>query len=157
MTAKDSGACAPLSYGSSLKKRTFTYSVQIGNKLHRCIGDAKLNPYADCTNTIAALCNTTDPTWSSDSTKKTKCRNGVNDMFGLMNTYWQAVRRECGRWPFIQNGISYTGSPSSGTCATANTNLIGKAFYPLTDGTVLPVHKGLTDSLMKQLWGNPLV
>jgi hypothetical protein len=157
MTDSVSDTCSSPSTGSSLKKRTLVFSQEIGGYRYICNVDTNKNPFADCTNSIAKICNTTDPTWSSDSTKKDNCRNVVNTMFGQMNTYWQAVRRECGRWPFIQNDISYTGSPSSSTCATANTDLIEKAFYVLTDGTITSVHKGLPDSLMRQLWGNPLV
>jgi hypothetical protein len=72
------------------------WSQVIGNRIFTCNTDANKRPYNDCLNSMANICNTDDPTW--DSTKKANCQTGVNTMFGMMNTYWQAVRRDCGRW-----------------------------------------------------------
>ncbi len=74
-------------------------------------------------------------------------------MYGNMNTHWQNVRKECGKWPFTLNDVTSTGSPTSGTCATANTNLIENAFYIEKDGvTKGKIDLGFTNSQNTNLW-----
>ena len=136
--------------GSSLKKRNAVFSIQIGDREHLCVTDDKKNPYSICMNTMAVLCNTTD-NWSTE--KKRFCQSQLDNLFGYTSPYWQAVRKECGPWKW--NNADNAGSHTSSTCASANTELIGKAYYKLNGGTIMPVAYSLTDSLMKKLWSNP--
>ena len=74
-------------------------------------------------------------------------------MFGMMNSHWQNVRKECGRWPFTLNGVTSTGVYPSSKCASANSNLIANAYYIQKDGvTKVPVTSGFTNSQNKNLW-----
>ena len=130
------------------------FSQQIGGSgglTYTCNTDSNKSPYADCINSMAKICNTTDPTW--DSTKNANCQTGVNQMFGTFNSWWQAVRKECGQWPFTQNGTSYpAGVYQSPACTTANSNLIANAFYIQDDGSQVPITLGFTSSLNARLW-----
>jgi hypothetical protein len=127
-----------------------------GGSTYACNTDSNKNPYSDCINSMAKICNTTDPTW--DSTKKANCQTGVNKMFGNMNSHWQAVRYYCGQWPFTLNGVTYpAGVYPSTACTTANSNLIAKGFYRLMDGSQVPVTSVLTDSINLRLWGNTVL
>jgi hypothetical protein len=100
---------------------------------------------------MGKICNTTD-----SSFVKANCQTGVNTMFGMMNTHWQAVRKECGQWSWAENGQTFVGNSASSTCASANTNLIANAFYSYNDGLVR-VTSGLTESIKVQLWRNALL
>jgi hypothetical protein len=71
-------------------------------------------------------------------------------MFGMMNTHWQRVRKQCGQWSFTPNGITYPADPSD-NCATANSNLIANAFYIL-NGIQVRVDSGITESINVGLW-----
>jgi len=79
-------------------------------------------------------------------------------MFAGMSTHWRNVRKQCGQWPFTQNGISHTGVYPSENCATANKNLIANAYYSVLNvqkGAYekVPVTAGITDSINLRLWG----
>jgi len=118
----------------------------IGGYTYSCNTDSNMNPYADCLNSMAKICNTADPTFD-----KTRCHTGVNKMFGMMNEHWQRVRKQCGQWSF-----STYPADSSDNCDTANSNLIDKAFY-IHNGVPVPVTSGLTESIKVQLWNNALL
>jgi hypothetical protein len=102
---------------------------------------------------MAVLCNTSDPTWSSDAPKRDRCRNAVNTMYAGMNSWWHAVRRYCGKWPFPLNGQTYpAGVYPSTNCNSANSNLRTNAFYTQKDGVQVKVDLGITDSTNVGLW-----
>jgi len=137
-------ACLATGPALTLSKRILAFSQVIGSFKYTCNTDSNNNPYADCLNSMAKICNTTDSSFD-----KTRCQTGVNMMFGNMSTHWQAVRKECGQW-------SWNGSPasinaaSSSNCASANSNLRANAFY-IHDGDQ-KVTSGLTDSINQRLW-----
>ncbi len=124
---------------------------EIGGYKYTCNTDANKNPYADCLNTMAKICNTADPTFVL-----TRCHTGVNTMFGMMNNHWQRVRKQCGQWSFTSNGITYPVDPSD-KCDDANSNLIDKASYTRPDGVQVRVTSGITESIKVQLWSNALL
>lgn len=74
-----------------------------------------------------------------------------------MNSYWQNVRKECGKWSWF----GYTGIPSSATCATAIGILQLNSYYLFPD----PFNPGRfrkqyvtyesTNSIQQGLWNNP--
>jgi len=141
--------CLATGPARTLSKRTQTLSQVIAVIDYRsftCSTDTNKNPYADCLNTIAKICDTTDPTWSSNVEKRDRCRNAVNDMFGMMNEHWQRVRKQCGQWSFS----TYPADPSD-NCDTANSNLIDKAVYTRPGGVQVPVTE-LIESIKARLW-----
>ena len=123
----------------------------IGDRRFTCNTDDNRNPYADCLNSMAKICNTTDSSFD-----KTMCHTGVNTMFEMMNDHWKAVRRDCGQWSWTQNGETFVGNRASSNCATANSNLIANAFY-IYNGVQIRVDSGLTESIKVQLWSNALL
>ncbi len=143
-------ACLSSGPALTLTKRAEIFSLTLGSYKFTCNVDTNKNPFADCTNSMGKICNTSDPTWSSDAVKE-RCRTAVNDMYGNMSIHWQNVRINCGRWPFTQNGTSYTGVYPSPACTTANSNLILNAFYIL-NGNRVKVDSGFTDSTNVGLW-----
>ena len=148
-------ACLATGPALTLSKRTLTSSqviAVIGSYTYTCNTDSNKNPYADCLNSMAKICNTTD---SWNSTKKANCQNGVNQMFGNMSTQWQRVRKQSGRWSWYSSPASSTAA-SSFSCATANSNLTDKAAY-LDEDIRVPVTLGLTESLKVRLWSNALL
>jgi hypothetical protein len=150
-------ACPAFGPALTLSKRILAFSQVIGGYKYNCNTDSNKNPYADCLNSIAKICNTTDPTW--DSTKKANCQTGVNTMFGAFNSWWQAVRKECGQWKWTDQSI---GNKASSNCATANSNLIAKAYYTVWNSQTrayenISVTLGLTESIKVQLWSNALL
>jgi hypothetical protein len=134
---------------SPAEAQTLVWSQAIGGSTYTCNIDANKSPYPDCLNSMAKICSTTD---SWDSTKKANCQTGVNTMFGGMNSLWQAVRKECGKWTWTQNGISYTGAYPSTNCNFANSNLIAYGYYTQLDGSIVPVTTALTSSIKARLW-----
>jgi len=153
-------ACLATGPALTLSKRILAFSQVIGDRRFTCNTDDNKNPYADCTNTMAVLCNTTDPTW--DSTKKANCHTGVNTMYGAMNPWWKAVRKNCGQWPFTLNGITSTEVYPSTNCNDANSNLIANAYYTAWNSQKrayenIPVTSGLTESIKERLWNNALL
>jgi len=145
-------ACLAYASALTLAKRTEIFSLTLAGYKFACHVDTNKNPYADCTNSMAALCNTSDPTWSSDAVKRGRCRTAVNDMYGNMNPWWQAVRKNCGQWPFILNGITSTGVYPSSACTTANDNLIRNAVYNRLDGSTVKIDSSFTNSQNAGLW-----
>jgi hypothetical protein len=139
--------CLATGPAPSLSKRIPVYSQVIKGYSFTCNTDSYNNPYADCLNTMAKICNTADSSFD-----KTRCHTGVNTMFGMMNNHWQRVRKQCGQWSFTHNGITYPADPSD-NCNDANSNLIANAFYIKNDGvTRVPVTLGLTESTNVELW-----
>jgi len=141
----------------TLAKRTQVssqaYNQAFGGRRYTCHVDyPKKNPFADCTNSMAFLCNTSDTTWNSDGAKREICRTAVNQMYGQMNSYWQEVRKHCGQWSFIQNGQTFVGNSASSSCATANSNLRTNAFYIQKDLSTVYVTSEFTISQNYGLW-----
>jgi len=127
------------------------FSQVIGGDSYRCHVDTNKNPYFDCLNSMAFLC---DP--ARTSFNKTTCQTGVNQMFASMNSNWQEVRKECGHWPFTQNGISYTGVYPSNRCDSANSNLIANGFY-IQNGVRVPVTPVITETFNVKFWSNSIM
>jgi len=143
-------ACLATGPASPLQKRDQVFSQNIGSFRYTCNVDANGNPFQDCLNTQAKICNTTD--MGTDATRLSDCKNGVDKMALNMSTYWQAVRRECGQWPWIDG---FTGNKTSSGCVTANYNLTRNAYYIVPDPpTKVYVTSALTDSVNVGLWGN---
>ena len=144
-------ACLSSGSALSLEKRAQVFSQTIGSYKYTCNTDANLNPYADCLNSMAKICNSSDTATFS----KSLCQNGVNQMFGNMSTYWQKVRKECGQWSWY--GV--TGNKDDPDCASANTALENNANYLVWNPQTYVYDRsnvffGLTDSIKVRLWSN---
>jgi len=147
-------ACLAFDPALTLTKRILAFSQVIGSFKYTCNTDSNKNPYADCLNSMAKICNTT-----ASSFVKANCHTGVNMMYGNMSTHWQAVRKECGQWKWTDQSI---GNNASSNCATANSNLIAKAYYTVWNSQTvayenISVTLGLTESIKVQLWSNALL
>jgi len=140
--------CLATGPASPLQKRDQVFSQNIGSYRYTCTVDANGNPFQDCLNTQAKICNTTD--MGNDPARLSDCKNGVDKMALNMSTWWQAVRKECGQWPWIDG---FTGSKDTTNCAAANKNLIANAYY-LANGVRIYVTSNLTTSVNVGLWGN---
>ena len=70
-------------------------------------------------------------------------------MFGMMNTHWERVRKQCGQW--FWTDLTTKGVYPSQKCASANSNLIANAFYIL-NGIQVRVDSGITESINVGLW-----
>jgi len=138
-------ACLATGPALTLSKRILAFSQVIGSFKYTCNTDSYNNPYADCLNSMAKICNTTD-SWTLE--KKANCHTGVNMMFGNMSTHWQRVRKQCGQWSFS----TYPADPSD-NCVIANSNLRQQAYY-LDEDIRVPVTLGLTESIKARLWSN---
>jgi len=145
-------ACLSVGPALTLSKRILAFSQVIEGYTYSCNTDSNKNPYSDCLNSMAKMCNTTD----YSSFDKTRCHTGVNMMFGNMSTLWQNVRKECGQWSWTQNGQTFVGNSASSNCATANSNMTAKAYY-IQDGIRVNVTSGLTESIKARLWSNTLL
>jgi len=139
-------ACLATGPALTLSKRILAFSQAIGSFKYTCNTDSYNNPYSDCLNSMAKICNTTDSSFD-----KANCHTGVNMMFGNMSPYWQNVRKECGQWSWAENGQTFVGNSASSNCATANSNLRTNAFY-IHNGIRVPVDLGLTESTNVGLW-----
>jgi len=144
-------ACLSSGPALSFEKRALVFSQTIGGYKYTCNTDVNLNPYADCLNSMAKICNSSDTATFS----KSLCQNGVNQMFGNMSTYWKAVRKECGQWPWDV----FIGNPSSAGCAFANSALQNNSYYVVWNPETkvydrVNVFFGLTDSITVRLWNN---
>jgi len=129
----------------SLEKRILAFSDVIGSYKYTCNTDDNGNPFADCLNTMATICNSTSPDFLV-----TRCKDGVDKMTRNMSHLWQAVRKECGPWAWD----GFTGNKDSYNCASANTALHQNAYYTLPDLTKVKVTPALTDSVRVGLWSN---
>ncbi len=144
-------ACLASNAALTLTKRTEIFSLGLGSYKYTCnVHNTTKNLYSDCTNTMAVLCNTSDPTWSSDAVKRGRCRNAVNDMYGGMNSWWQAVRKQCGQW--FWTDLTTKGVYPSDNCATANANLRTNAEYIREDGIKVKIDSKFTNSQDAGLW-----
>jgi len=142
-------ACLATGPSSPLQKRVEIFSQNIGSFKYTCNVDVNRNPCQDCLNAQAKICN---PTYmGTDPTRLSDCKNGVDKMALNMSTWWQAVRKECGQWPWIDG---FTGNVASSNCASANSKLAQNAYYIGLDGSRTYVTSALTDSVNIALWGN---
>jgi len=143
-------SCLATEKTGPLMKRSITFSAVIGLFKFTCNVDELKNPFQDCLNTMAKLCN---PSYmSSDPTRISVCKNTVDTMFSGMSDLWQNVRRECGQWPWNQ----YTGAASSLPCVTANAALQENGYYVTPVGKIY-VTSSLTNSVNQGLWGATLL
>jgi hypothetical protein len=141
-------ACLATGPSSPLQKRVEIFSQNIGSFKYTCNVDVNLNPFQDCLNTQAKICNTTY--MGTDPTRLSDCKTGVNQMAQGMSPWWQAVRKECGQWAW--NG--FTGNVASSNCASANSKLAQNAYYIGPDGSRTYVTSALTNSVNAGLWNN---
>lgn len=144
-------ACLAAGPASPLVKRIQVFTVALDTFKYTCNVDDFRNPYQDCLNIMAKMC---DPVYlSTNSTRINYCKNSVNSLTLQMNFYWQKVRKECGQWPF--NGT--IGVATSVACADANIALQRNVSYTAVDGTLIKVTPALTDSVNQALWSNPVL
>jgi hypothetical protein len=143
-------ACLATGSATSLRKRILTFSQVFGTYKFTCNVDSNLNPFQDCLNTMAQICNVTYI--AGNPTRINDCKNGVDSMTGQMNIHWQNVRKACGQWPWYGT----TGSVASTNCASASSALQQNAFYITSVGSInVPV--SLTDSINRGLWSNTVL
>jgi len=146
-------ACLATGSATSLQKRILAFSAPIGSYRFTCNLDSNGNPFQDCLNAMAEICN---PSYLGvDTTRINYCRDAVNSMAGQMNVHWQLVRKECGQWKWTNaDGTIKIGSASSTNCSLANIALQQNAFY-ISGGVRINVPASMTESINKGLWKNP--
>lgn len=141
-------SCLSTGSASHVSKKSLTFSQNIGQLKFTCNTDAKRNPFQDCLNSIAAVCN---PSYiGNDPSRVSNCRNTIDTIADGLNSYWQDVRSECGQWSF-KGRIG-----SSSGCTDAVAALRANAYYVLPDGSKSYVTFQLTESLRVGLWQNPI-
>ena len=124
------------------------YSQTFGALKYTCVMDSKKQPNQDCMNTLAHICN---PAYlGTDQYRIANCKNAVDTIFTKLNPLWQAVRRECGQWPYA----GYTGDSSSEKCASANAQLRANVFYSQDAIFLGSFTSQFTESLRLGLWTN---
>ena len=133
---------SPLPSTSIIRTR-FSYEIDTLN--FNCTLDFFNNPRQDCFNTLAYICN---PTYlGTDPNRIANCKSSVDSVFNL-TPQWEAVRRECGQWPYA----GYTGNLSSSNCEAANAALTEYA-NQWRDGPFRSYFTfQLTESLSLGLW-----
>jgi len=141
--------CLATGPAPSLRKRAAVFSLALGEYLYTCNKDAKSNPYGDCLNSMAAICNS--EYMGTDPERLTTCRKAVDRINQQLNPDWQKVRRECGQWKWTDG---FTGSNTSVACINANKDLQQKAYYLDSFGNQIFVSAALTNSVNFGLWGN---
>jgi len=144
-------ACLATGTATSLQKRVLAFSQVIGSYKFTCNVDSNLNPFQDCLNTMAQICNSTYI--AGNTIRINDCKNGVDSMVGQMSSHWILFRQSCGQWPWYGT----TGSLTSTNCASANKALQANAFYITSDGSKINVPSSLTDSINKGLWSNTVL
>jgi len=141
-------ACLATGPATPLQRRTEIFSQNIGSFRFTCNVDDNLNPFQDCFNTQARICN---PTYMGfNATRLRDYKNGVDQMVEKMSSLWQAVRKQCGQWAWIDG---FRGNKDSAYCDKANSDLINKAYY-VADGSKIYVTSALTESVKAGLWSN---
>jgi len=133
----------------TLQKRTVVYTTILARSRFTCNVDEHLNPYQDCMNTMGRLCDR--GYMGSNTNLLTECKNAVDQMVQGMSPFWQAVRRECGQWAWI-DGIK--GKKTSSGCISAYSNLALNSYYIDEDGDRFYVPSSLIKSMDEGLWGN---
>lgn len=117
-----------------------------------CTVDSNKNPFQDCFNTMARLCNKNYI--SGSAARISNCKESVNEMFSKMGKDWKEVRKECGQWPWKEDKApKYVGAVTSNKCAKANSNLENVKYI---DGTV-NVSPILIKTLAERLWNNDIL
>jgi len=137
--------CLASGRARTLEKKILTFSLRIGEYEYTCNTDRNNNPYSDCLNSIAKICNPTDVTFD-----KSRCQSGVDKMVGQMNPWWRNVRIACGQWAWQ----GFIGSYTSSLCASANSNLTSNAYYTVEDGSRVQVTSKFTESIKMVLWSS---
>jgi len=140
-------ACLSTGPATPLTKRALVFTQNIGSLKFTCNTDTFGNPYQDCLNAQAAICN---PSYiSGNQDRINNCKSGVDTITRFLSSYWQDFRRSCGQWAF--NG-AVKGSSNSLSCTNANIALQRNSYYILQDGTKIPVPSELTESVIDGLW-----
>jgi len=134
--------------------QTEVFSTKIRGRTYTCNVDTNKNPYIDCFDTMPIICDPAELSW--DFRKRGNCQIGIDKMFASMSTLWQNLRKECGEWPFILNGKSYTGVYKSKKCATATINLMANGVY-IENGKRFAVTPSTTDSVSRNIWSNRII
>ena len=141
-------ACLSTGPATPLAKRIQIFSQNIGDFKFTCNNDALGNPYQDCLNAQAALCN---PSYiSRNSTRITECKNAVDTITKGLSTLWKNVRKNCGKWSFDGR----IGSVTSSNCNNANNALKANAYYILPDGNKQYLDTAFINSVKAGLWEN---
>jgi len=119
-----------------------------------CPVDSNGNPLQSCINSLAFFCGRKHIQGRSNRIEG--CKEAVKDYFSTMNSFWIALRRECGQWAWT-NG--YIGNATSSNCSDAKFALeqIQNANYTEADGTIAPVSSELINSIQELLWDNPYI
>jgi len=145
-------SCLATGSTSSMAKRAFVLSQSIVPDRFTCNKDDSNNPFQDCLNLQAAICNSSYI--KGNSARISTCKNSVDTMFRSLSSVWRDVRKYCGQWSF--DG-AVKGSSTSQSCTNANNALQADAKYSvMVDGvsSSFSVTAALTDSVKQFLWGN---
>ena len=143
--------CLSSGPATPLAKRTQTFSQNIGDLKFTCNTDSNQNPYQDCLNAMAYICN---PTYVGTNPERiSNCKHAVDKISNGLNSQWQAVRKECGQW--LYDG--FRGDFSSVNCLSANAGLRANSYYVLSDGSSSFVTTQLTESVRLGLWNNQVL
>ena len=139
-------SCLATGLATTLTKRAQVFQKEIAGYRVTCNTDSNNNPYQDCLNAQAAVCN---PAYIAKN-GQSDCKNAVDDITRKLSSLWNAVRINCGQWSF--DGV--IGSLTSSKCTNANNALKDKAYYILPDGSKSFIDAPFIDSLNTGLWGN---
>jgi hypothetical protein len=141
--------CLAASTVSSIEKRTFIFSHEIGSYKFTCHSDSDNsagNPFQDCFNMMTVTCH---PVYlGTDKNRIDICKKSVDSMTKGLNYWWQNVRKSCSKWPWEDGTI---GDPNSYKCEVANLALQKNAYYITKEGK-MQIPSSLTDSINRGLW-----
>jgi len=136
-------ACLATNVATTLVKRTQVYTLPVDTLKLTCNVDDLGNPFQDCLNTMAILCNISYVTGYPD--RKTTCKNAIDIMAGNMSQVWRNVPANCAVWKGK--------SSASPECTAANNDLIARANYTSPIGK-MKITSSLTQSMITNLWSN---
>lgn len=148
-------SCLATGLSTSLAKRTQLFQKNIAGYRVTCnvvesTKDFEKNPYQDCVNYQAAVCN---PTYITQN-GQLECKNSVDAMIRSLSPLWKAVRISCAKWSFDGKPV---GLVTSRNCINANNALKANAYYILPDGRYQYVDDGFIESMNVGLWGSTAI
>jgi hypothetical protein len=143
--------CLATSSNTYLQRRSLVFLAKLESYQFTCSIDINKNPYQDCFNMMAKICNPKE--MGTDSNLLARCKAVINQMAQSTSRWWQEVGKACGQWTWSDGTVGDVNSPK---CNDANLALQKNAFY-IVGGVKIPVPPSLTNSINKGLWSNPLL
>jgi len=112
--------CLASSYSTkmTLRKRVQVFTRSLGPYIFTCNKDEESHPFQDCINSIGFYCNLKYNTIQT-------CKDTVNVVSSQLNPFWQAVRKDCGKWGW-NDADKIQGS---GNCTQSFSELAKQGYY----------------------------